>query len=415
VIDRFEINRESKGLVFNHSFSLIENIWNEDGLYRLRASYADFEDTAYFHVFQSDTGLDRHIDSTIGLDKEQYSWTDTVEIYVVAPDYNRDNDRIERIGKGTEMAGSITIKTSKATLENYELIETDIDSGIFFGLVSLTGDQQHDVHDDKQKQNDASGFTGGKGYDQGEIASRGSDKIEVVFENENELIDASSKISWVLGTFERMPEQINEIHSITIRIHDEDMNVKQDYADSVYVLVWSNNDPDSKKIQLRETHERSGIFEGFVKLSTERSGLTTIKTKMPDTLYVKYFDNTVPMDISKSRSQEILLEIPIGDVVIENIQPKSELEIPSWVRNNAKWYADGLLGESDFTQGIGYLIENGIMQIPEMPERDESSTASGVPDWVKNNVKWWSDGQISDGDFISGIQHLVKHGIIRVN
>lgn len=61
------------------------------------------------------------------------------------------------------------------------------------------------------------------------------------------------------------------------------------------------------------------------------------------------------------------------------------------------------------------MIKNNVIRIPELPERDEGSVISKVPDWVKNNARWWADGQISDGDFVSGIQHLVKNGIIRVN
>jgi len=26
-----------------------------------------------------------------------------------------------------------------------------------------------------------------------------------------------------------------------------------------------------------------------------------------------------------------------------------------------------------------------------------------LPSWVKNNAKWWSEGQISDSDFITGL------------
>jgi hypothetical protein len=33
---------------------------------------------------------------------------------------------------------------------------------------------------------------------------------------------------------------------------------------------------------------------------------------------------------------------------------------------------------------------------------------------VKNNAKWWSDGEIDDNTFASGIQFLVKEGIISV-
>jgi len=40
---------------------------------------------------------------------------------------------------------------------------------------------------------------------------------------------------------------------------------------------------------------------------------------------------------------------------------------------------------------------------------------SNIPEWVKNNVMWWSAGRISDNDFVSGIQYLIKNGIIRIS
>ena len=62
--------------------------------------------------------------------------------------------------------------------------------------------------------------------------------------------------------------------------------------------------------------------------------------------------------------------------------------------------------------GIEYLIKEGIIQI--------GSTQSGVgssqqiPSWVKNNAKWWAEGLISDEDYVQGIEYLIKEGIIRV-
>ena len=38
-----------------------------------------------------------------------------------------------------------------------------------------------------------------------------------------------------------------------------------------------------------------------------------------------------------------------------------------------------------------------------------------VPSWIKNNAGWWADEQIDDNSFVSGIQYLVKEGIIRVS
>ena len=37
-----------------------------------------------------------------------------------------------------------------------------------------------------------------------------------------------------------------------------------------------------------------------------------------------------------------------------------------------------------------------------------------VPAWIKNNAKWWSEGQIDDGTFISGIQFLMTKKIIDI-
>jgi hypothetical protein len=88
-------------------------------------------------------------------------------------------------------------------------------------------------------------------------------------------------------------------------------------------------------------------------------------------------------------------------------------EVPSWIKNNAGWWADGTISESEFVQGIQFLIKDGIIVIPPTTVSAESS--QGVPDWVKNNAGWWADGTISDGEFVNGIQHLIKTSVISVS
>ena len=89
------------------------------------------------------------------------------------------------------------------------------------------------------------------------------------------------------------------------------------------------------------------------------------------------------------------------------------ISIPDWIRNNARWFADGTITESDFTSGIEFMIKNGIMKIPVQQQSVDDSTAT-VPEWVKNNARWWSEGMISDDDFVKGIQYLVQKGIIKI-
>ena len=38
-----------------------------------------------------------------------------------------------------------------------------------------------------------------------------------------------------------------------------------------------------------------------------------------------------------------------------------------------------------------------------------------IPNWIKNNAGWWADGIIDDSTFVSGIEYLVKSGIIVVS
>ena len=89
------------------------------------------------------------------------------------------------------------------------------------------------------------------------------------------------------------------------------------------------------------------------------------------------------------------------------------LEIPQWIKNNALWWSEESIGDSDFIQGLQFLITNGIMKIPET-NQVESTVSQEIPPWIKNNAKWWAQGMISDDDFVKGIQYLVEQGIIKV-
>ena len=102
-----------------------------------------------------------------------------------------------------------------------------------------------------------------------------------------------------------------------------------------------------------------------------------------------------------------VLELGIEEIISETI-----IEIPIWVKNNAGWWADDLIGDSDFVSGIQYLISEGIMTIPTT--QSGTSTSEEIPAWIKNNAGWWADDLIGDSDFVSGIQYLISEGIMNV-
>ena len=39
---------------------------------------------------------------------------------------------------------------------------------------------------------------------------------------------------------------------------------------------------------------------------------------------------------------------------------------------------------------------------------------STIPEWVKNNAKWWSEGSISEGEYLKSLEYLITKGIIQL-
>jgi hypothetical protein len=102
----------------------------------------------------------------------------------------------------------------------------------------------------------------------------------------------------------------------------------------------------------------------------------------------------------------------------ESITPIPELyepetSIPSWIKNNAGWWADGQIDDGSFVSGIQWLISNDVMIIP--PTEQGAGSDNVIPSWIKNNAGWWADGQIDDGSFVSGLQWLISNGIMKIS
>ena len=107
------------------------------------------------------------------------------------------------------------------------------------------------------------------------------------------------------------------------------------------------------------------------------------------------------------------ISFSVLDGMTNTIQPKKETSIPNWIRNNAKWWASGTIEDRDFVMGVQYLAQQKIIRVdntniaPVDPNQE-------IPNWVRNNAKWWGDGLITDSDFVKGIQYLAQQGIIQV-
>ena len=115
-------------------------------------------------------------------------------------------------------------------------------------------------------------------------------------------------------------------------------------------------------------------------------------------------------EVPSQQHDYVEIEIPISEPRGETASGAS---IPSWVKTSAGWWADGLIDDNSFVQGIQYLIQEGIMTIPATAP----STGAGnsqIPSWVKTNAGWWADGLIDNNSFVQGIQYLIKEGIMKI-
>ena len=73
-------------------------------------------------------------------------------------------------------------------------------------------------------------------------------------------------------------------------------------------------------------------------------------------------------------------------ILIPNAFAQETTNVPNWIKNNAGWWADGLIDDSAFLQGIQYLIKEGIMVIPPTETTDTSQSDQQVPACVKNTA-----------------------------
>ena len=225
-----------------------------------------------------------------------------------------------------------------------------------------------------------------------------------------------------VGTIYWKQEIISSNSFVDIYVHDDDMNKKAypNFADKFTINVWSDSSPDGLEIQVVETGVYSGIFKGSVFIADSGSTAKNRLISMPgDVVYAKYLDSTLPNGLSSEIISAAIVKISGQNMgsLLDKINPNFRIDkfvekVPSWIKNNAGWWADGSIDDDSFVQGIQFLIKEKIIDVDSSVSSQKDDQ---IPSWIKNNAGWWADGQISESDFLSGIKHLVKTGIISIS
>jgi len=253
----------------------------------------------------------------IFFNKPVYSWTEKVEITIIAPSWNTGMNLIDSIGGDPNYA--VNVYTGNHQLKQYKLYETDSSSGIFTGEIILTG-FLHDV--DGDRINDTNPRTSGVGPNGGYLQSDEDSGITVSFEfADGVVLSESAKIEWNVGDL-RIIDVTEE--SVKIKLFERDMNLNPESIDTLNIEVFSENDNAGVNIEITETTEDSGIFEGVISITKEEQSSGNRLYALPDSqITAKYTDRTLPKPYNTNDDLDILAQ----EIIISSIPTTERLII----------------------------------------------------------------------------------------
>jgi len=106
----------------------------------------------------------------------------------------------------------------------------------------------------------------------------------------------------------------------------------------------------------------------------------------------------------------------LGKITVLAILQNDEnsLEIPKWVKTNAKWWSTNQIPDSDFVKGLEHLIKTDVITIPLNTNPEQAESETHIPGWLRKNAGWWSQDLLSDEEFAQSIQYLIVNGIIKI-
>jgi len=245
----------------------------------------------------------------IFFNKPVYSWTEKVEITIIAPSWNTGMYLTDSIGGDPNY--SVDVYTNNHRLTEYKLYETDPSSGIFTGEIILTG-FNHDV--DGDGIDDTNPRTLGGGPNGGYLQNDDDSGITVSFEfADGVVLSESAKIEWNEGDLRIVDVAEN---SVKIKLFDMDMNLNPESVDTVNIDVFSDDDSAGISLEIAETTENSGVFEGIVSITKNDQSSGNRLYTLPDSkITAKYSDRTLPNPYNANDILDVFAyEIIVSDV-----------------------------------------------------------------------------------------------------
>ena len=88
--------------------------------------------------------------------------------------------------------------------------------------------------------------------------------------------------------------------------------------------------------------------------------------------------------------------------------------IPDWIKTYAKLWATGDVSNSEFISGLDFMLEHNIIVIPNL-QYSKENFVSDIPNWIRNNADWWANDLITQQEFVDSLEYLIEKQIIDIN
>ena len=99
-------------------------------------------------------------------------------------------------------------------------------------------------------------------------------------------------------------------------------------------------------------------------------------------------------------------------------QAKAAIHLIHWMITDGQEFSSSLL-YVPLADKVTELGKQGLSKVTYDGEslwnyEADASTDLGIPKWIRDNAKWWSEGLITDQDYVNGLQYLIQQGILKV-
>lgn len=381
-------------------FIVTDKMLDEDGIF---ISYSDLDKAGLTVVKSTQSDISTHSGS-VSTNSNSYRFGQTVTVTLDDPDLNLKSDKIDiysvisdprspfadTVGGNGQILLEILIKDVRykqciidgvehggLASTGFRLVETGSATGIFEGSFRMPS-----------QICDKSGT---------QLISPAGGSIELKYHDARD----SSGESNIFSRLNNKQSTTNAADTLHIRsslpqLSATEINLPSNGLTNEIILFGSiDNQKSGTPISIDLLHP-NGKLQEFNALLTNSGNYKAIFTINSNSLPGKYEIN-LEYDTQQIGSVSF-------DVLTENI--------PSWIKDNARWWSSSIVSDSEFIDGIEYLIDENVITVSS----DSKSYLSEriIPNWIKDTAKWWANGNITDDEFIQAIEYLIKNGIIKV-